>query len=280
MRAIKGRVPFIARLIAFILAGFAAIGSAGATSANTDVSDLWWNPDESGWGIQLVNTGTFVFATLYIYGADGTARWVVASLDKTNANPPTFTGPLYATAGPPFNNPNYDPKTVVEQQVGTMTFVLTSVNTGQLSYSIAGAPVSKSVQRQPLTLDNYNGTFASVLTLNTSGCTDPANNNKSSTGTLLVTTTQNEATMSQSWNFLDSATAPTICTYNGTYSQLGRMGQFTSTWTCPTGGSGTMTMYQMTNEPNTFMARVNVVNTASSSGCKSDGEIVGVIPRP
>ena len=257
MRAITGRCLFIARLIAFILAGFAAIGSAGATSANTDVTDIWWNTAEAGWGIQLVNTGTFVFATLYIYDGNGTSRWVVASMDKTSAAAPTFTGPLYATAGPPFSGP-FDPANVVEQQVGTMTFVLTSVSTGLLTYSINGVIVNKSLQRQPLTLDNYNGTFAGILTLTATKCTDPANNNLGTTGSLLVTTTQSGTTMSQVWNL-----GSTTCTYNGAYSQLGRMGSFASTWSCASGGSGTMTMSQMTNEPSMFMARVAIVSSAN-----------------
>jgi len=56
-------------------AGLQTIGGAGATSANIDLSDIWWNPYESGWGMQLVNTGTFVFATIYVYGPDGNPAW-------------------------------------------------------------------------------------------------------------------------------------------------------------------------------------------------------------
>lgn len=29
------------------------VGQARATSYSTDASDIWWNPAESGWGIQL-----------------------------------------------------------------------------------------------------------------------------------------------------------------------------------------------------------------------------------
>lgn len=272
MRAKQGLRPFIAGLSVFIFAAFVAIGGAGATSANTDASDIWWNPTESGWGIEMTNTGTHIFAAMYIYGSDGSATWVVANMERTGAAAPTFTGPLVATMGPPFNVVPFEPTQVTRQPVGTMTFVLTSVNTGLLTYSINGTTVNKSLQRQPLTLDDYNGTFAGVITLTATNCTDPANNNPGTTGNVIVTTTQTGTTMSQEWN-LGNAT----CTYNGTYSQLGRMGTFTSTWTCSSGAAGTMTMFQMTNEPGMFMGRVAIAN--SGNGCNINGDVVGVRPR-
>ena len=272
MRAMKGLRRLVPGLSVFIFAAFGVIGGAGATSANTDASDIWWNPNESGWGIELTNTGTFIFAAMFIYGLDGKPTWVVANLDKTSAAAPTFTGPVFATTGPPFNVVPFDPNQVPTQTVGTMTFVLTSVNTGLLTYSINGITVNKSLQRQPLTLDNYSGTFAGVLTLAATNCTDPANNNPGTTGNVVVTTTQNGPTMSQSWNL-----GNTTCTYNGTYSQLGRMGTFNSTWTCAAGGSGTMTMFQMTNQPGMFMGRFIIANTGN--GCTINGELVGLARR-
>ena len=65
----------------------------GATSANTDVSDIWWNPAEDGWGMQMVNTGTFVFATVYVYGPNGTPTWFTGQLEKTGAAQTTYAGP-------------------------------------------------------------------------------------------------------------------------------------------------------------------------------------------
>jgi hypothetical protein len=32
-----------------------------------DVGDIWWNPNESGWGLQLSQSNTTLFATLYVY---------------------------------------------------------------------------------------------------------------------------------------------------------------------------------------------------------------------
>lgn len=57
----------LVRAFAFALT-FALATEVCATSYSTDSSDLWWNPNESGWGMQLVQQGSFVFATVFICG--------------------------------------------------------------------------------------------------------------------------------------------------------------------------------------------------------------------
>ena len=42
-------------------------------------TDLWWNADESGWGINFNHQGQTLFATLFTYGADGQPDWFVMS---------------------------------------------------------------------------------------------------------------------------------------------------------------------------------------------------------
>ncbi len=34
------------------------------------MSDLWWNPNESGWGLSLSHHGDSLFAVWYTYGPD------------------------------------------------------------------------------------------------------------------------------------------------------------------------------------------------------------------
>jgi len=41
-------VRFLGRLFALAIVVFGTIGSASAISANTDLSDIWFNPDEGG----------------------------------------------------------------------------------------------------------------------------------------------------------------------------------------------------------------------------------------
>lgn len=65
------------RYLFLSLVALAIAGAAQATTHSTDYTDLWWNsPDnsESGWGVNVVQQGDIVFATFFIYGADGTPR--------------------------------------------------------------------------------------------------------------------------------------------------------------------------------------------------------------
>src|SRR3954469_24052414 len=40
---------------------------------------LWWNPAESGWGLNTTHQGNILFATLFVYAGDGQPLWLVAS---------------------------------------------------------------------------------------------------------------------------------------------------------------------------------------------------------
>ena len=266
MRAI--RVFFAAALFATVT--FAT--PTGATSANTDLSDIWFNPNEGGWGMQMVNTGTFVFATIYVYGPNGSPTWYTGQLNNTGQAQVIYTGPLYATNGPYFGG-FFNPNAVGIRQVGTMTFVGNTISTGQLTYSVDGVIVSKAVQRQLLTLDNYSGNYESIVTYTDSGCLNPANNG-SGTGQLNVRITQNGTSMAVA---ITGPPGTIACTLVGTYSQLGRMGQVSGNTSCTDGSVGTATLFEMTNTIKTFTARFSSYDPAD--GCTEAADIVGVIPR-
>ena len=258
-------------LLAVVLATLQCIGQAGATSSNTDVSDIWYNPSESGWGMQMVNTGTFVFATLYVYGTDRKPTWFTGQLTRTGASQVTYSGPLYANTGPYFGGP-FNPNNVDGRQVGSMTFVLTAVSNGELSYTVDGVPVNnKPVQRQPLTLDNYTGSYNAILSQTVTGCTNPANN-----GTSTINGTVNIAQNGTSI-LLTTSFGSGSCTNNGTYSQLGRMGTVQGTYSCTWGEMGTVTLFEMNIVPYMFTSRMET--HSPNFGCNADAEIVGLYPR-
>jgi hypothetical protein len=257
-------------LIALAVATFTMIGSASATSANTDVTDIWWNRNKSGNGYQLVNTGTFVFATGYVYGPNRQPFWISGELRKTGAALATFTGPLYVNTGPYFGGP-YDPATVTSRMAGTMTFVLTAINTGQLSYSVDGVFVNEPIERQPLTLDNYSGYYLTGVTESITGCFDPANN-----GTYAYAGTASVAQNGQSIVLTTTATG-VACTVSGTYSQSGRMGEVNGPYACTSGEVGTARIFEMNSFFYGFNARLQFHST--TLGCNASGKVAGLIPN-
>ena len=257
----------ICALIAFAVASFAMVGSAGATSANTDATDIWWNTVKAGNGYEMINTGTFLFVVGYVYGTDRQPFWISGELRKVDAFGNTFTGPLYVNTGPHFGGP-YDPATVTQRQAGTMTFVMTANSAGLLSYTVDGVAANESLQRTPLTPDDYNGSFGTVSSSISTGCLNPSNNGNFF-GLIAVNIVQDGTSMTQVWTYKDNTT----CTYVGTYSQLGRMGRFVANYSCNTGEVGTAELSEMNNAPKMLMARL--VRHSTNLGCQHQGNIAG-----
>jgi hypothetical protein len=218
----------------------------------------------------MAQSGDYVFVTGYVYNTNGQPVWATAQMNRTGAAAITFSGPLYLTTGPYFGG-TFNPNFVSIRQAGTMTFVLTGVSEGQLNYSVDGVVVNKAIQRQPLTLDDYSGSYATGVTQTTTGCFNSGNNG--------TTTAVGAATISQAGSSMSIVTsaAGLTCTANGTYSQLGRMGSFIGPYSCNTGEIGTASAVEMTKAPFIFTARVQF--QSSNIGCLTVGETLGLIPR-
>ena len=114
-----------------------------------DFTDLWWNPGESGWGLNLIqHPNGIVFAIWYTYDAQGKMTWYhVPSGSWSNSM--TYTGTLYAVAGPPFSASVFNASQVKRTAVGSATLSFTSSTSGTWSYSINGVSGSKSISRLP-----------------------------------------------------------------------------------------------------------------------------------
>src|SRR2546423_15719510 len=124
----------------------AATGAGAATSFSPDASDMWWNPTESGWGMNVVQQGNIAFATLFLYGADGRAHWYaaprMAGQSAPTDRPMYFTGTLYETTGPTFAT-TFNPSAVGVPAGGPIEFENPRPRGGQLAYRIDGVTVSK-----------------------------------------------------------------------------------------------------------------------------------------
>jgi hypothetical protein len=114
----------------------------------TNYQDLWWNPAESGWGINITDQDDTLFATLFTYGANGQGLWLVMSGGQRQADG-SYLGDLYSTTGPPFNSapfPPIGPANVT--RVGTLRLRFASGTQGTLTYTVNGTTVEKAITRQ------------------------------------------------------------------------------------------------------------------------------------
>ncbi|MFZ3322000.1 MAG: hypothetical protein WA190_06475 [Usitatibacter sp.] len=116
------------------------------TTPGQNYQGLWWNANESGWGVNLTHQADTLFATWFTYDASGKGLWLVMSNGAKTA-PGSYTGALYRTTGPAYNVP-FNSSPVVPTQVGTATFTFSDPGNGTFTYSVNGTSQSKSITRQ------------------------------------------------------------------------------------------------------------------------------------
>ena len=119
-------------------------GSAPANHPD-DLTDLWWNPDESGWGLAVTHHGDNIFAVWYTYAEDGRPLWVVLP-GGTFTAARTFTGKLYTTTGSPYSAQFSVAGTHVEE-IGSATLDFTG-NEGLFTSTVRGFTQAKRIVRQ------------------------------------------------------------------------------------------------------------------------------------
>jgi len=119
--------------------------SATATPA-LDATGLWWNPDESGWGLSIVHESSgHVFATLYAYDVQGNPTWLVmpeAQWRGTSA----FQAAVYRTTGTALDRA-YDASRFSATAVGSASIEFRSADEAVASLTIDGRTTVKTIRR-------------------------------------------------------------------------------------------------------------------------------------
>ncbi|HEX4331418.1 MAG TPA: hypothetical protein VH040_04730 [Usitatibacter sp.] len=258
------------KLVRALMAACAALALPGAHAANalaSDVSDMWWNASESGWGMNATQQANILFITLYVYSADGKAHWFVAPdmlADLSNPSAPTtvFGGTLYETTGPVFFGA-FNPIAVNARMVGTAQFTYAPPLQGTLVYSVDGTSVTKLLRRENWAVNDPSGTYAASLVTRSNACSPT------------VTTTRNlgTATIILMNNLFTLATsgAGDNCTFSGTYSQEGHMGTSSGNFTCSASGTGPYTLSEIETGTHGFLSRFQ----GTIGGCAVYGNLSG-----
>src|SRR5206468_3246327 len=86
-----------------------------------DYSDIWWNANESGWGLNVAQRANGnMYATWFVYAADGSPMWYVMPGGRwTDAS--TFEGDVYRATGPEIYQ--FSASQVTRTPAGTATFI-------------------------------------------------------------------------------------------------------------------------------------------------------------
>jgi hypothetical protein len=242
----------------------AALSFGTPCIANTylsDISDLWWNANESGWGVTVLHQREVVFLTFFVYGADGRGSWYTAQGSFVNANPQgayVFTGTMYQINGPWFGT-TFNPAAVNARAVGNMTFTA-FLDSATLSYTIDGVAVNRALTRFMVRNNTLTGEYVGAIKQTYSGCTPASNNGDFNViSDFSVTNTSNTFSMSV------RGQGGAVCNYNGNYTQTGRLDNSIGTYACSNGVVGNYQAFEIEANISGLVGRY----AASNSYCTS-----------
>lgn len=206
------------RRLALALVSLALLSTAPVRAAEPDYSDIWWAVAgaESGWGVNFAQSPGFIFATFFVYGADGKPVWVTAELTQVASG--RYSGAVYRCEGTYFGSP-WVPGNASCATVGTAQFQAESVTRGSLTYSVDGTNVVKTIERQSLTAIELGGTYLGGMLIKSSAQCESGASSTPYAYQLIVTEKANSVVE------IDQITlgGATDCIMEGTTIQTGRV---------------------------------------------------------
>jgi hypothetical protein len=121
-------------------------GSTADPAGFSNYTALWWNPSQSGWGVQINHVGDLLSATWYTYGEDRKPAWFI--FNATRQADGRYTGPLLrGRTGTRFDQINGQPARGQIEEVGTVSLRFANGAAGEFSYTIGGSTRSVQISR-------------------------------------------------------------------------------------------------------------------------------------
>jgi hypothetical protein len=198
-------------------------------------SDLWFNPQESGWGMNVVQQLDTAFVTLFVYGPDGKPTWYVAPAVEVIAYSsggglPVFAGALYKTEGPYHAGP-FDPSKVKATVVGSISLEALALDRVRVYYRAEGSPeIVREVVRQTWQAPVLASNYAAQFVLRQAHPGQPPYGTRVYQGDMLVHFDQ------EAFIRVDDHLG-VRCEYRGPYQQSGKIARVTGSFTCDGGDS-------------------------------------------
>jgi hypothetical protein len=246
-----------------------AVSNAHAATG-TNFSDQWWNPNESGWGVSILQQGDIISVALFVYGADSTPVWFSGSARRQATAAPghaVFEGDLLATTGPYYGQGTFNSQNFHYRVAGTFFLDFDTTDTGTMNYTVDNVLVSKRVSRQLWKFEDFTGNYYGGMITDLTACTGAAENGHvEDLGVLIINhAADNTIAMASEAN-------GSTCNYNATYSQAGHLGSMQGTYNCTSGISGTFSAFEMERSATGMTARIQGQNNL----CHFTGQFGGL----
>ena len=122
-----------------------------------NVHGFWWGSpagSEPGWGVGISHQGSRITLTWLTYDTDGNPTWYVAPNVAWQKYQGNYSGRLYSTTAPPFDEVPWNPAKAKLVDVGEVSLKFTSETAGYFHYKLAGGltdsrPISRYVFESP-----------------------------------------------------------------------------------------------------------------------------------
>lgn len=205
-------------------------------------NDLWYVPSEAGWGLNVIEQGDTLFASLFVYDAQGRPHWYSASdlrlLGDVVDGDVTFSGDLTESTGPYFGAP-FNAAAVTRRTVGTMSLHTRPADgTAELSYTVDGRQVVKQLQRDTFAREDFSGSYLGSFA-----------HDREAT----IAIEDGGATFTM--QLVDRFGGAGTCTFTAPWFQTGMQRTMSGTFTCSGGRSGPFLMRNATVSAQGFTAR-------------------------
>ncbi len=250
------------RATAMALCGTLSIGAHAGS-----YQDLWWNPDESGWGVNIIQQANILVATWFIYDTDGKPLWLLGTAASSGGT--SYAGEVYKYTGPPYAAASFDANAVTETAVGTTQLNFADLASGTISYTVNGATVTKNIIRQSYAYPKIADTYVVSAIRVRSGCSDSSQN-----GTVYL---YNHAydfyavgnTLSISYGNVDAdGVFMGACSAVGTMGIHGSVVSFSAPFNCVNGTAGTLAISDLRVTDSGFLGSFIWQYAAGSSSCR------------
>ena len=143
---------FLRVLFSLFTALAAVVGSSSASSYTIDTTSspsiltgLWWNANESGWGLTITQQYGVIFVAIYTYDAASNPIWYVITNCPVVAG--GCTGDIYRATGGSALTSSWNPNLALVK-VGAGTLAFADANTATMNFVINGISGSKAITRQ------------------------------------------------------------------------------------------------------------------------------------
>ena len=226
-----------------------------SSNACASYADIWWNPNESGWGVTFAQQQNTIFATFFIYGPDSKPFWVASVMTSTANAATEFNGPVYSVVGSPYAQ-TFDPSTTATTLVGTARVKFITGVRATLTYSINGVQIAKTIERQTLATLPLAGSYTGQRFVRDALVSDISGvESITSLSTAFILTTSGNSISIRIETFPSS-----VCMYAGTYTQYGVQFSSSGTYQCSDFSTGTWTTSDLTILDGTYLLGTIVIS--------------------